>query len=118
MKPEPVEVDLHDIMTFRVYFNWGQKTVGHGQCDVGVKVHKEDGNAVMRIFGDTERMGREWTRSALHALIDTICNAMPEEGLDHMGDSRVDVPIPPEVLAHWAKLEQFMRGDDADGASA
>jgi hypothetical protein len=114
MKPDwtqPVGIDLHDIIVFRVYTNWGQKTVGFGQLDVGVKLLKEPGNLAMRIFGDSETMSREWTRKALHAVVDTVCNAMPEGKLDL--STPVDVPIPPEVLAHWDELDKLMGGDAA-----
>jgi hypothetical protein len=106
---QPVQIALHDIHTLRIYTDWGQKSVGFGQLALGVQVHKEDGKVCMRITGDTEAMGREWVRQALHAVADTLADALPERGLT---GRPVDVPIPAEVLAHWSELDRLMNPPD------
>lgn len=108
---QPVNIELHDLFAFRLYTHWAQRTVGFGELALEVRLHKEDGNACMRITGDTETMGREWVRKALHALADTVANALPERGLGH---EPVDVPIPPEVLAHWAELTRMLGDEGAE----
>lgn len=105
---KPVEVSLHDIIKCDLYFNWSQETVGFGQLAVSVKLVKEEGNTVMRVTGDTEAMGREWTTKALHALVDAISHAIPERGLN---GTPVDVPIPLEVRHHWDKLLEMESGE-------
>lgn len=70
---QPIEIDLDDIHNFGLWIRWGQNTIGFGELSVSVK----DGKISM----DTEGMGREWTRRALHSVIEAIlAQAFDEEG--------------------------------------
>lgn len=73
-EPQPAQktdftksIQIFDIHGFNAYFTWGQDTVGFGELSVSVK----DGKVSM----DTEGMGRDWTRRALHSLVETILEA-------------------------------------------
>jgi hypothetical protein len=60
----PILVPLDGIHAANLYFDWGQRTVGFGQCSI----HIEDG----KVTADTEGMGKEWLRRALYAAVDTL----------------------------------------------
>lgn len=62
---QPIEVAVEDLHVARLYFNWGQNTIGFGQCSL---YRNEDGT----IAAHTEGMNKEWLRRALYAVVDTL----------------------------------------------
>ncbi len=67
---QPIKVlDLH---FFSFYFSWEQNTVGFGE--LSGKVHKNGETATV----DSEGMGKEWVRRALHAAIDAYIEKLPD----------------------------------------
>lgn len=69
MKPDftqPIVVEKDDIHQVALYFNWGQNTIGFGQCSI----HFDPETGAIK--ADTENMDREWLRRALHSLVDTL----------------------------------------------
>jgi hypothetical protein len=108
MNEYPVQIELHDIMNLNLYTRWSQQACGFGELSLTVKRHGD----TMAVWGDTETMGPNWCRKALHALADCIADAL-EKGVKGEGDARrlelpVTVPIPPEVLAHEAKIHRML----------
>lgn len=65
----PISVELRDIHAANLYFSWGQQTVGFGECRIGIQ---PDGS----LTASTENMSREWLRRALHAVVDTLVDAV------------------------------------------
>lgn len=108
---QPVQVDLHDIYKFSAYFDWGQKTVGFGQLSLTIAPDK----TVVKVAGDTETMGREWVRKALHALADTVANALPADkaGMAKLYEG-IEIPVPEEVLVHRRKFHKMATGEEPD----
>lgn len=105
---QPVQVDLTDIHGLNLYIDWGQKTVGFGQLSLTVKPE----GAVVKLSGDTETMGKEWVRKALHAMIDSVCDALPEgKDIDKLHEG-VEVPVPEPILEHRRKFMREVMGEE------
>lgn len=106
---QPVHIELWDLFTCKLYLNWSQPTVGFGQLGLSVERQGEH----MVLSGDSETMGPQWCRRALHALADKLADHIPEGGLA----GPVRVPIPPEVLAHWKKLNALVAPHEPDASA-
>lgn len=65
---QPISVTRDDLHAAHLYFSWGQKTVGFGQCSI--QIDEQTGE----ITADTENMSREWLRRALHAVADMLAD--------------------------------------------
>ncbi len=59
-------VTISTAHSFSMYFDWSQHTVGFGQFSASFKNGKYS--------TDTEGMGREWSRRAMYALVDKVCD--------------------------------------------
>lgn len=66
---QPVVVPIEGMHTASLYFDWGQQTVGFGQCSI----HRNSETGV--VTANTEGMGKEWLRRALHAAVDALVDA-------------------------------------------
>lgn len=71
---QPVVIDPEGLYDIRLYFGWGQRTVGFGECRI--YNNSRDG----KLHADTENMSREWLRHALHSLADRIADSAVIDG--------------------------------------
>jgi hypothetical protein len=63
---QPIQVSPDGVHGASLYFDWGQRTVGFGQCSI----HRDSKTG--EITADTEGMGKEWLRRALYAAVDVL----------------------------------------------
>lgn len=103
----PIDISLFGVHSFQTYFNWGQEKIGFGQFSLGVK--NEDDHVC--ISADTEGMGLEWTRRALHTLVDKIMDQFPEDSDRY--NPVVKIPYPQELLDARQRFEQDLTAAEA-----
>jgi hypothetical protein len=58
-------VDLDDLLSAQLYFNWRQAKCGFGQLSI-------TRNSEGLVTCMNENMSRRWVRRALHAAVDTL----------------------------------------------
>ena len=99
---EPVSIPLCEI-TLKASMNWGQRKCGFGQLAMFV----EQSEGVTRLSGDTEGMSKEWVRKALHTMVDSIADALPEGRAIVDLSKGFEVPVPEHVIEHRRKFENL-----------
>lgn len=87
----PISVAASSIFNFSTYFGWSQNTIGFGQLSLEMK----NENGVLKITGDPEGMSKEWMRRALHSMVNTVIDQIPDP-VDHDDPIRysIDLTIP------------------------
>jgi hypothetical protein len=96
---EPIQISIDNVMLFNAYFNWRQVGCGFGQLSLGI--HQKDGHTV--IIGSPEGKNKEWMRQALHALVDTVMDAVPQDADRY--NLQVKLPHPPGNDEEFIDLE-------------
>ncbi len=66
-------IQISKLLWFSFYFSWAQNTVGFGELSGKMDELGETASV------DSEGMGKEWVRRALHAAVDAYVEQLPND---------------------------------------